>query len=248
MNGTITASTQDVSGNPAPEMQPTATTRPTKETRTPKPATAAATATDIVTASLHPTNTARSGVSNMPTATDTPRSTTATAISVPPTNTATATATTIPLPPTNTVAPTAIPTPVPSVVVTITQFVVASGGSSLEFVQTNGTVLTITFTDTVSADTQRTSIMPRKWIMDADNLRIVAADAGASLTLRGRRNPVTVRLDVSVPLDNHDPLVFTITQTVVPSDYQTGKTYMIVKGIAAFPDYHVDIRFTVAQG
>jgi len=227
-------------------MQPTATTRSTKETRTPKPATA----TDIVTASSHPTNTARSGVSNMPTATDTPRSTTATAtaISVPPTNTATATATTIPVPPTNTVAPTAIPTPVPSVVVTITQFVVASGGSSLEFVQTNGTVLTVTFTDTVSADTQHLTIMPRSWIMDTENLRIVAADAGASLTLPGRQHPVTVRLDVSVPLHNYEPLVFTITQTVVPSDYQTGKTYMIVKGIAAFPDYHVDIRFTVAQG
>lgn len=245
INGTITASTQDAGGNPAPDTPPTATIRSAKETRTPKPATAtatatatdAATATDIVTASSRPTNTPRSGVSNASTATDTPRSATATA-----------TMTETSAPPTSTVAPTAIPTPIPNVVVTITQFVVASDGSSLAIVQTTATVLTITLTDTVSADTQQTTIMPRSWTVDTENSRIVAADARASLTLRGRQDPVTVRLDVSVPIDKHDPLAFTVTQAVAPSDYQTGKTYIIAKGIAAFPSYHVDIRFTVAQG
>ena len=246
VNGIIAASTQDAGGNPAPDTQPTATTRPTKETRTPKPA--IATATDIVTASLRPTSTPRPGASNAPTATDTPRSATATAISVPPTNTTTATAMTIFVPPTSTVAPTAILTAIPGVVLTITQFAVASDGRSLETVRTNGAVLTITFTDTMSADTQHLTVMLRSWTADPDNLRIVAADAGASLTLRGRQNSVTVRLDVSVPIDNGEPLAFTVMQTVAPSDYQTGKTYIITKGIAALPGYHVDIRFTVAQG
>lgn len=260
-NATLAATAQDVGGNPAPEIQPTATVRlarntstvkPAKDTATPLPTeTPHSTKTPYPTETPRPTSTPKPDTSVSPTATSTPRSPTATATAAA-TPTATATPTAVPptrtptsVPPTNTPTPT--PTSVPDVQVAITQFAVVSDGSTLDIVQTNAVTITITLTDLVRADTQRVTISPHNWTLDAANARITATDAGTILTLRGRQNPVTVQLDVSVPLRDHDTLAFTTTQTVIPVEYQAGKTYTVSKGIASVPKYHAEIQFTVSQ-